>query len=61
MGIVLALALLGAAAWVGLRGAPPRRQAGLSVLLVTVDTLRADALGSYGRTGASTPPNKAFF
>ena len=32
-----------------------RREAGLDVLLVTIDTLRADALGCYGRTGASTP------
>ena len=32
-----------------------RRQSGLDVLLVTVDTLRADALGSYGRAGAGTP------
>jgi len=53
-GIALALALLGAGVWLGLRS-PPRRQAGLSVLLVTVDTLRADALGAYGRAGASTP------
>jgi len=32
-----------------------RRAAGLDVLLVTVDTLRADALGCYGRVGAETP------
>jgi arylsulfatase A-like enzyme/Tfp pilus assembly protein PilF len=32
-----------------------RREAGLRVLLVTVDTLRADALGAYGRAGAETP------
>jgi len=53
-GVILVVALLAAAVWLGLR-APQRRQAGLSVLLVTVDTLRADALGSYGRAGASTP------
>jgi tetratricopeptide (TPR) repeat protein len=34
---------------------PVRREPGLSVLLITVDTLRADALGSYGRGGAETP------
>lgn len=33
----------------------PRREAGLSVLLVTVDTLRADRLGAYGRAAALTP------
>jgi arylsulfatase A-like enzyme/Flp pilus assembly protein TadD len=40
------------------RPAPPpevRREAGLDVLLITIDTLRADALGSYGREAAGTP------
>ena len=49
---------LGAAALAGvglLRPAAVRREAGLDVLLVTVDTLRADALGCYGRVGAETP------
>lgn len=32
-----------------------RREPGLNVLLITVDTLRADALGSYGNETASTP------
>jgi arylsulfatase A-like enzyme/Flp pilus assembly protein TadD len=32
-----------------------RRDPDLSVLLISIDTLRADALGSYGRTGAETP------
>ncbi len=32
-----------------------RREPGLDVLLITVDTLRADALGSYGKAGAATP------
>ncbi|HKC13399.1 MAG TPA: sulfatase-like hydrolase/transferase [Vicinamibacteria bacterium] len=32
-----------------------RRDPGLSVLLITIDTLRADALGCYGRKGAETP------
>ncbi len=31
------------------------RESGLSVLLVTIDTLRADALGCYGRVGGETP------
>jgi len=34
---------------------PIRRDPGLSVLLVTIDTLRSDALGCYGRKGAETP------
>jgi arylsulfatase A-like enzyme/Flp pilus assembly protein TadD len=48
--------LLSAAAvwWRGARPKPPRA-AGLSVLLITVDTLRADSLGAYGRAGALTP------
>src|SRR5215468_331593 len=46
---------LGLVAWAALRPAALRREPGLSVLLVTVDTLRADALGSYGRVGAETP------
>ncbi len=32
-----------------------RREPGLDVLLITVDTLRADALGSYGNRRAETP------
>ena len=32
-----------------------RREPGLDVLLVTIDTLRADALGAYGHAGARTP------
>jgi len=32
-----------------------RREPGLNVLLVTIDTLRADALGAYGNTAAQTP------
>ena len=31
------------------------RQAGLNVLLVTIDTLRADAVGAYGNAKAQTP------
>ena len=40
------------------RAAPPeavRREPGLSVLLITIDTLRADALGTYGNRRAQTP------
>jgi arylsulfatase A-like enzyme/Flp pilus assembly protein TadD len=32
-----------------------RREPDLSVLLITVDTLRADAVGAYGKAGALTP------
>jgi arylsulfatase A-like enzyme/Tfp pilus assembly protein PilF len=37
------------------RGAIVHGEAGLNVLLVTIDTLRSDALGCYGRAGAETP------
>src|SRR5437764_10727317 len=33
---------------------------GANVLLVTIDTLRADHVGAYGRTGALTPTFDAF-
>jgi len=36
-------------------GAGFRRASGLDVVLVSIDTLRADALGAYGRAGADTP------
>ncbi len=51
------MALAVVAATVVLRRPPRavRRDPGLSVLLVTIDTLRADALGCYGGTVASTP------
>ncbi|HVR69420.1 MAG TPA: sulfatase-like hydrolase/transferase [Vicinamibacteria bacterium] len=53
--VVGALALA-ATVWAW-RARQPRvaRDAGLSVLLITVDTLRADALGSYGHPTVSTP------
>ena len=35
--------------------ASPVRAAGFNVLLVTIDTLRADALGAYGQPGGVTP------
>jgi choline-sulfatase len=37
------------------RPSPMRREPGLNVLLITIDTLRADALGAYGNTTVSTP------
>src|SRR5262245_62531181 len=37
------------------RGGTVRREAGLDVLLITIDTLRADALGAYGNARAQTP------
>jgi arylsulfatase A-like enzyme/Flp pilus assembly protein TadD len=53
------LARLGAVVLVALglacgRGRP-KGEPGLDVLLITVDTLRADALGAFGNTKASTP------
>jgi arylsulfatase A-like enzyme/Flp pilus assembly protein TadD len=38
-----------------LRSAAVRRDPTLSVLLITIDTLRADALGAYGKKDAGTP------
>jgi arylsulfatase A-like enzyme/cytochrome c-type biogenesis protein CcmH/NrfG len=40
--------------WAGSRPRAPR-EAGLDVLLITIDTLRADSLGSYGQTPSPTP------
>src|SRR5438874_1156278 len=53
--VALGLAIAaGARRWV--RFTPEaHRQAGLNVLLITVDTLRADAVGAYGNRHASTP------
>jgi arylsulfatase A-like enzyme/Tfp pilus assembly protein PilF len=47
--------VLAALAWAALRPAAIRRDGELSVLLITIDTLRADALGAYGARDASTP------
>jgi Sulfatase len=33
----------------------PARDPGLNILLVTIDTLRADALGAYGQPGGVMP------
>jgi arylsulfatase A-like enzyme/tetratricopeptide (TPR) repeat protein len=55
VGLVLAAAAIGVLAWWGLRPRTVKRQPGQDVLLITIDTLRADALGAYGRAGAVTP------
>jgi arylsulfatase A-like enzyme/Tfp pilus assembly protein PilF len=49
------LAIVGALAAWRARPRPVTREAGLDVLLITVDTLRADALGAYGNGRAHTP------
>lgn len=52
----IAAALLLAGAFALLRPRPQaRREAGLNVLLITVDTLRADSVGAYGNARAQTP------
>jgi arylsulfatase A-like enzyme/Flp pilus assembly protein TadD len=54
-----AVAAIAAAVWGAWRLGPARatvrREPGLNVLLISIDTLRADALGAYGRAGAETP------
>lgn len=49
--VALAAVLLAGAA--GCRAAPPKGPP--TVLLVSIDTLRADRVGAYGRSGAGTP------
>ena len=49
------LAIAAALFVVHARARPVTREAGLDVLLITVDTLRADALGAYGNARARTP------
>src|SRR5688572_8015905 len=44
-----------AGAWAWYQGWPDWRSKQPSVLLVSIDTLRADRLGSYGYQAASTP------
>ena len=51
LGVVLALAALGLVLWLRV-GRPPRRP---SLLLVTIDTLRADHVGAYGYGPSTTP------
>jgi arylsulfatase A-like enzyme/Tfp pilus assembly protein PilF len=56
LALLLALGALATAVAIGLRsGSGREREAGRNVLLVTVDTLRADALGAYGKADAATP------
>jgi arylsulfatase A-like enzyme/Flp pilus assembly protein TadD len=51
------IVLAAVAAFLAFRGRTPavRREPGLNVLLITIDTLRADALGSYGNQTVRTP------
>ena len=51
----LLVALMAAAAFMIRGRATLPRDANLSVLLISIDTLRADALGSYGNKSVSTP------
>ena len=53
--LAVAAASIAAIALVRASRAEVRRDSGLSVLLVSIDTLRPDALGCYGREGAGTP------
>jgi arylsulfatase A-like enzyme/Flp pilus assembly protein TadD len=56
--ILLAVAFGAAAVWLMRRPVPPPAQApdaGQNVLLITIDTLRADAVGAYGNARAATP------
>jgi Tfp pilus assembly protein PilF len=41
--------------WLRSRPSEIRREPGLDVLLITIDTLRVDALGAYGRRGGTSP------
>jgi len=53
LGLGLAVALGGT--WLAVGRVRVKRDPGLSVLLITIDTLRADALGCYGHPTVSTP------
>jgi len=53
--VAAALAAIGYLAWSRLNPQNLPRDPGLSVLLVSIDTLRADALGAYGNARARTP------
>src|SRR5688500_17994384 len=50
--VILAAAGVAGLAFVALRAARPPR---LNLLLVTIDTLRADRVGAYGYAAAETP------
>ncbi|MFN8061627.1 MAG: sulfatase-like hydrolase/transferase [Vicinamibacterales bacterium] len=52
---VLLAAVAGGAWWWRVQSRPLPRLAGGNVLLITVDTLRADALGAYGNRRVETP------
>ena len=55
-GSIALLILVGLIGWFRPVASPsPAREAGLNVLLVTIDTLRADAVGAYGQPGGVTP------
>jgi choline-sulfatase len=49
--IIITIALI----WLAAPPVPAKQQAGPNVLLVTIDTLRADRLGVYGHSAARTP------
>ena len=49
------LPLIALACSSGSRTAGVRREPGLNVLLITIDTLRADSVGAYGNTRVATP------
>ena len=53
VGLSAALAVVVPVAAVGCRPAPPKGP--VTILLVSIDTLRADRVGAYGRAGAGTP------
>jgi arylsulfatase A-like enzyme/Tfp pilus assembly protein PilF len=55
--VILGATAVGAAAvaYAWLAPGSVRRDPGLSVLLISIDTLRADALGAYGRKDVETP------
>jgi len=53
--VILLSAVAGGAWWWERARTAAGRERGLDVLLVTVDTLRADALGVYGQQRATTP------
>src|SRR6476620_10459800 len=52
---VASVAVITIAVMIGCRTQKIRREPGLNVLLITIDTLRADALGAYGNSTVSTP------
>jgi arylsulfatase A-like enzyme/Flp pilus assembly protein TadD len=55
LGVALAGAVLLGGAWLAWRSHARIRAPARNVLLITVDTLRADALGCYGNAAAATP------